>query len=348
MSDPRPGERPPTLKDVAAVAGVSIATASKALRGGYKVRPATRGRVERAAEMLRFTPSRVDSGRRHGRSGTVGLITHDLEGRFSIPVMMGAEDAFGSGGIQAFLCDARGDAAKEREQVRALLARGVDGFIVVGDKTNPRSSLGRDLRVPVVYAYSPSVDPTDTSVVSDCRGAGRHVIEHLVALGRRRIAYVAGDPTFAAAVDRATGASEAMRRAGLGFVGGGPVFGDWTEAWGRRETRRLLACGEPVDAIACGADQLARGVVDALREAGLRVPADVAVTGHDDWQHIATQCRPPLSSVAMDLEELGRTAARLLFDAIDGEIEPGVHVVPTRLVVRGSTCVSPEAEPGVN
>jgi LacI family transcriptional regulator len=349
MGDSRRPDRPATLKDVAAVAGVSIATASKALRGGYKVHAATRGRVERAAEALRFTPSRPPSDLGHGRSGTVGLITNDLEGRFSIPIMMGAEDAFGTGGIQAFLCDARGDAAKEREQVRALLARRVDGFIFVGDTTNPRPSVGRDLRVPVVYAYSPSIDPADISVVSDCRGAGRHVVEHLVSNGRRRIAYIAGDPTFSAAVDRAAGATAAMADLGLTFVGGGPVFGNWSEAWGRMETRRLLASGEPIDAIACGADQLARGVLDALREAGVRVPADVAVMGHDDWRHIATQARPPLSSINMDLRELGRTAARLLFHAIDGVRETGAHTVPTRVVPRLSTGhperVSPTADP---
>jgi LacI family transcriptional regulator len=224
MADRRPPDRPATLKDVAAAAGVSIATASKALRGGYKVRADTRGRVERAAAALRFTPTRLDANRPHGRSGTVGLITHDLEGRFSIPVMMGAEDAFGTGGIQAFLCDARGDAKKEREQVRALLARRVDGFIVVGDTTNPRPSLGRDLRVPVVYAYSPSADPTDISVVSDGYGAGRLAIEHLLDSGRRRIAYVAGDPSFAAAVDRAAGAwssSAGVRSSGTGRRRGG-------------------------------------------------------------------------------------------------------------------------------
>jgi LacI family transcriptional regulator len=337
MGDSRSPDRPATLKDVAATAGVSIATASKALRGGYKVRAETRGRVERAAEALRFTPTRLEANRPHGRSGTVGLITHDLEGRFSIPVMTGAEDAFGTGGIQAFLCDARGDAAKERDQVKALLARRVDGFIVVGDTTNPRRSLGRDLRVPVVYAYSPSVDPADISVVSDGRGAGRQVIEHLLDTGRRHIAYVAGDPAFAAAVDRAAGASEAMAERGLALVGGGPVFGDWTEAWGREEARRLLTCGEPLDAIACGADQLARGVLDCLRESGRRVPADISVMGHDDWRHIATQARPPLSSISMDLQELGRTAAQLLFKAIDGRGEAGLHAVPTRLVTRGST-----------
>jgi LacI family transcriptional regulator len=330
-------ERPATLKDVASLAGVSVATASKALKGGYKIRAETRGRVEEAAAILRFAPNQLATSLHNGRSGTVGLITSDLEGRFSIPVMMGAEDAFGVDEISVFLCDARGDAIRERAQIKALLARRVDGFIFVGDSTNPRRTIGHDLPVPVVYAYAPSDDPLDMSVVSDGRGAGRQVIEHLVGLGRERIAYIAGDPSFVAAVDRAEGAQAALLERGLHLVGGAPLFGDWSEAWGRRATRRLLASGEPFDAIACSADQLARGALDALREAGRIVPDEVAVMGHDDWRHVATQARPPLSTIDMNLQELGRTAARLLFKAIDGQREPGVHTIPARVVAREST-----------
>lgn len=329
--------RPATLRDVAALAGVSIATASKALKGGYKVREETRERVERAAAALHFAPNQLATSLQHGRSGTVGLITSDLEGRFSIPVMMGAEDAFGIGEISVFLCDARGDALRERTQIRALLARRVDGFIFVGDSTNPRRSVGQELPVPVVYAYSPSEDPEDISVVSDGRGAGRLVIDHLVESGRRAIAYVAGDPSFTAATERAEGAAEALAAHGLGFVGGAPLYGDWSEAWGRRAAQRILASGERVDAIACGADQLARGVLDALREAGADVPREIAVMGHDDWRHVATQARPTLSTIDMNLQELGRTAAQLLFDAIDGAVQPGTHTIPARVVVRDST-----------
>jgi LacI family transcriptional regulator len=337
VDDPAPLNRPSTLKDVAALAGVSVATASKALKGGYKVREETQSRVRQAAAALRFAPNQLATSLHHGRSGTVGLITSDLEGRFSIPVMMGAEDAFGVDEISVFLCDARGDAIRERAQIRALLARRVDGLIFVGHSTNPRRTVGHDLPVPVVYAYSPSEDPADISVVSDGRGAGRQVIDHLVSLGREHIAYIAGDPSFVAAVDRATGAEEALAMHGLQMVGGASMFGDWSEAWGRRATRRLLALGEPIDAIACSADQLARGALDALREAGRGVPSDIAVMGHDDWQHVSTQARPPLSTIDMNLQELGRTAARLLFQAIDGDRRTGTHTVPARVVAREST-----------
>ena len=150
--------RPATLTDVARLAGVSIATASKALNGRDQVSPVTRERVLVAAEQLAFSPNALARGLLAGRTGTVGLLTSDLDGRFSIPVLMGAEDAAGEGSISVFLCDARGDAIREQHHVKALLARRVDGLIVVGSRTEPRPPLRGRLAVPVVYAYAPSVN----------------------------------------------------------------------------------------------------------------------------------------------------------------------------------------------
>jgi LacI family transcriptional regulator len=332
--------RPPTLRDVAQLAGVSIATVSKSLNGRDHVRPETRERVIRAAEKLSFAPNSLAQGLLTGRTGTVGLLTSDMEGRFSLPVLMGAEDAFGTGSTSVFLCDARGDAIREQHHIRALLGRRVDGLIVVGDKTDPRPSLGRALPVPVVYAYAPSDDSTDISVVSDNVGAGSLAAEHLLSCGRRRIAYVAGDVTYAAARDRVAGAVDALATAGTTLLGGEALYGAWTEEWGRGAIHTLLARFPDLDAVLCGSDQIARGALDALRELGRSVPSDVAVMGHDNWEPIATQARPPLSTIDMRLEMVGRRAAELLFEAIGGDAEPGVHAVPTKLVTRGSTALA--------
>ncbi len=185
-------KREVTIRDVAAAAGVSIATVSKALNGRQHVRSDTRERVQRVAAELGFSPNASARSLAEGRTGTVGLITNDLEGRFSIPALMGAEDAFGVGNASVFLCDARGDTIRERHHLRALLSRRVDGIIVVGDRTDPRPSLGRALPVPVVYAYAPSDDPDDVSVIADNVDAGRLAAEHLLMLGRTRVAYISG------------------------------------------------------------------------------------------------------------------------------------------------------------
>lgn len=328
---------PATLSDVAAAAGVSLATASKALNGRDDVAAATRQRVLVAAESLAFSPNHVARSLIAGRTGTVGLLTSDLEGRFVIPILMGAEDALGAGQINVFLCDARGDAIREQHQLKALLSRRVDGIIVVGRQTDPRPSLGHDIPVPVVYVYAPSDDPTDLSLTPDNVAGGRLAVEHLISRGRTRIAHISGDAGYAAAQDRAVGAHQALSDAGLEPVGD-VMFSEWSEHWGRDAAAVLLDRHPDIDGIVCGSDQLARGALDVLRDRGRDVPDDVAVVSFDNWEVLATNSRPQLTSVDQNLQQLGRAAALAVFDAIAGkETGHGVRRLPVRLVVRGST-----------
>ncbi|WP_229073311.1 LacI family DNA-binding transcriptional regulator [Actinoplanes sp. DH11] len=336
-TNPTAPNRAVTLRDVARLAGVSVATASKALNGQPQVRAETRARVVRAAEQLSFSPNTLAQGLITQRSGTVGLLTSDLEGRFSIPILMGAEDAFGSDQTSVFLCDARGDAIREKHHLRALLSRRVDGLIVVGARPDTRPSLGRDLPVPVVYAYSPSDDPADLSLVTDNVGGGRMAVDHLIRCGRRRIAHITGDPGYGAAQDRARGALGRLSEENLELAGGEVWFGMWSEAWGRGATRMLLERCPDVDAIFAGSDEIARGVLDVLHEERIDVPSQVAVIGFDNWTILAANARPPLTTVDLNLEQLGRIAAQRLSAAMDGTPGSGVETIPGRLVTREST-----------
>ncbi|WP_026923804.1 LacI family DNA-binding transcriptional regulator [Glycomyces arizonensis] len=330
------GARTATLSDVAKLAGVSVATASKALNNRNHVHAQTRARVLDAAAQLSFSPNSLARGLLAGRSGTVGLLTSDLVGRFSLPILMGAEDAFGAGQVSVFLCDARGDAIRERHHVQALVSRRVDGLIVVGSSTDPRPALADAVDVPVVYAYAPSEDPDDLSIVPDNVEAGRMAVEHLIACGRTRIAHISGDRDYSAARDRVAGATAALEEAGLEPVGQ-VSYGTWSEGWGRAAAGLVLDRHPEVDAVLCGSDQVARGVLDTLRERGRAVPDDVAVMGFDNWEVLTVGARPQLTSVDMNLEELGRAAARALFDAIDDEHDRGVQTMQCRIVIRGST-----------
>jgi LacI family transcriptional regulator len=326
-----------TLRDVALLSGVSVATASKALNGRANVHPETRRRVIEVAERLSFTPNTLAQAILAGQTSTVGLLANDLEGRFSLPILMGAEDAFGAGKMSVFLCDARDDVIREQYHLKALLGRRVDGLIVVGSNTDPRTSLGRKLPVPVVYAYAPSTDEHDSSVVPDNVGAGTLAVEHLIATGRQRIGHVSGDVRFAAARDRAKGALSALTDASLELAGGQVRFGSWSEAWGRAATHTLLDQAPDVDAILCGSDQIARGVMDVLRDRGVDVPSQVAVIGFDNWEVLTSGARPQLTSLDMNFEMLGRRAAQRMFDAIGGNPTVGVETMPCHVVVRGST-----------
>jgi LacI family transcriptional regulator len=328
--------KPATISEVALLAGVAVGTASKALNGRGSLRPETRQRVLSAAEQLGFQPNRAAVTLNSGRTYTVGMITTDTIGRFSIPLMMGAEDALGAGEMSVFLCDARDDPIREQYYLRTLLSRRVDGIIVTGRRTQARPPIGAALPIPVVYAFISSADPHDCSVVPDEAGGARKAVEHLLATGRRRVAHVTGPEHHHSATVRATAAVERLASDGLDLVGA-PMFGEWSEAWGRQAVRILLGAGSPFDAVFCGSDQIARGVADALQAAGRRVPGDVALVGFDTWDVMALACQPPLTSVDMELEALGRTAADLLLAAINGEPSPGRHTRPCRLVIRDST-----------
>jgi LacI family transcriptional regulator len=325
-----------TLADVARLAGVSVATASKALNKRDEVAAETRRRVLSAAEELSFQPNGLAQGLISGRTRTVGLLTDDLAGRFAIPVLLGVENALGNQQMSVLLCDARGDAIRRRHYIRALLARQVDGLIVLGETNDMRPSLTADIPVPVVYVYSESDDPADLSIVSDDRGGARLAGEHLLMVGRKAIGHITGEQAYRAARERAAGLSELLEEHGLPIVGG-PLYGEWTQRWGRQATRILLAKHPETDAIFCGSDQIATGVSDAILELGRRIPDDIALVGYDNWEIFSAECRPPLTTVDLNLQDIGATAVAHLFAALDGEGKSGVVRHPGRLVIREST-----------
>ena len=316
---------------------MAVGTASKALNGQGKLRRETIERVMRAAERLGFAPNTLAQALLAGRSFTVGLITTDSFGRFSIPVMLGAEDALGTGQVSVFMCDTRDEPERERRYVEMLWARRVDGLIVTGRRIEPRPPVQALPGIPVVYAMTQPAGGGAPAVLPDDQGGGRAAAAHLLAIGRRRIAHIAGPERFLAARLRARGFAAALAEAGAEPCGD-IRYGEWSEHWGREAAGLLLA--DRPDAIFCGSDQIARGVADTLRAVGRRVPDDVALVGFDNWAPMAQGALPPLTSVDMCLEEVGRAAAERLLAAIAGERDqnaPAVHIVPPRLVVRESS-----------
>jgi LacI family transcriptional regulator len=334
---PGPNLRRATIRDVAALAGVSIGTASKALNGQGKLRDETRERVAAAARELGFAPNVLARGLLAGRTYTVGVITTDSFGRFSIPVMLGAEDALGAGQISVFMCDTRDEPERERQYLDMLLSRRVDGLIVAGRRIEPRPSIGPTPGVPVVYAMTQSMDSDEPAILPDDAGGGRLAAEHLLALGRSRFGHITGPPRFLAARMRARGFCDALAGAGMPFTVNDVLYGEWSEAWGREAARLVMQTTPGVDAIFCGSDQIARGVSDTLRLIGCRVPEDIALVGFDNWSPMVLGADPPLTSVDMCLEDIGRVAAEHLLLAINGQPTHGQHTVPCRLVTRGST-----------
>ncbi|MFM2356918.1 MAG: hypothetical protein RLZZ528_2654 [Pseudomonadota bacterium] len=324
-----------TIHDVARAAGVSIGTVSKALNGTGSLSDETRKRVMETVRALHFRPNLLARSLHTGLSGSVGLISNDSFGRFTMPIMEGLEGVLSQSGIGVFMVNATDDAERERAHLDQLLAKQIDGLIVTARRADRRPSVDlRGLGLPVIYVFSQGDTPGAFTLLPDDKGGARQATDHLIRRGRRRIAHVTGPRDFEAVRLREQGWREALSAASLDP--GALLYGAWTEAWGRAAVAQLLNGPRP-DAIVCGNDLIARGAADALREAGVPCPAEVALTGFDNWTVMAEACRPALTSVDMNLVELGAEAGRRMTRMIKGAEASGTLRLPCTLVVRDST-----------
>ncbi len=335
----RAGRLGPTVRDVARLAGVSIGTVSKALNRSGSLKPETRKRVIDAANELGFRPNELAQSLHRGSSSTVGLISNDSFGRFTMPIMEGLEACLAEKRIAVFMCNATDDPERERQHVEQLLAKRVDGLIVTSRRADRRAGIDLGgIALPIVYVFSQSDAPNSVCLLPDDEGGARLATEHLISQGRQRVAHITGPERFEAVRLRRQGYTKALAMAGIEYDARLCLTGTWSEAWGREAVDILFADrANAPDALFCGNDQIARGALDALHERGFGVPDDVAIVGFDNWEVLTSATRPPLSSVDMNLYELGREAGRHLMTMIDGETYGGVTRLPCTLVVRDSS-----------
>jgi LacI family transcriptional regulator len=340
------GEGTPTIRDVAKAAGVSIGTVSKALNGQGRLREETRELVRETALKLGFRPNDLAQALHRGKSLTVGMISSDSFGRFTMPIMEGLEARLAEEGIAVFMCNAADDPERERRHIEQLMGKRVDGLIFTARRADHKPSTDmRSLGVPVLYVYAQSDDPEAVSIVPDDEQGARLAVRHLAALGRIRIAHVTGPERFEAVRLRRAGYVAELKAAGLGYSR--HLNGPWREDWGRDAVTQLFdGPGEQPDAVFCGNDMIARGVIDGLRERGLATPDAVAVVGFDNWDPMAMATRPRLTSVDMNLQQLGRETGSRLIRMIRGEhLGGGVVRLPCSLVVRQSCGGLPSQTP---
>lgn len=334
-----PRGRGPTIRDVARLADVSIGTASKALNANGRLRQETRDKVMRVAREIGYRPNDLAQSLHRNKSMTVGIISNDSFGRFTLPIVEALEEQLADRGIAIFMCNATDDPARERQHLDQLLGKRIDGLVVTARRADMRPPIGAvPPGLPVLYVYSQADDPHALSLVPDDEGGARLATAHLASRGRRRIAHVTGPERFEAVRLRRRGYAAALSEAGLEERPAYYLSGSWSEAWGREAVARLFdGAIEAPDALFCGNDQIARGAAEALRERGIAVPAAVAIAGFDNWQVMTDAARPPLTSVDMNLEALGREAGRLLLEMIGGASISGIRRLPCTLVVRGSS-----------
>ena len=330
-----------TLRDVARIAGVHAATASRALNAETRllVSADTVVRVEQAARDLGYRPDHLARSLKTRRSSSVGVIVPDLTNPLFPPIVRGIEDYLAPKGYVALLGNTDNDDDRERRVIEGMRDRYIDGLIVAtARRHNPLLVESSRRGLAIVLVNRVIDDHLLPSVSVDDPLGARQAVAHLVALGHRSIAHVAGPQEISTGYGRYRGYVGGMEVAGLAPGPDDVVFAEsFSEAEGYRCTRQLLDhLGSPT-AIVAGNDMLALGVLRALAGAGRSCPGDVSLVGFNDMPFM-DRITPPLTTVRLSHYDVGAAAARLLLDRIADPSAPvkTLHL-PPELVVRSST-----------
>lgn len=330
-----------TLKNVAETAGVDVSTASRALSSDRSqlVNQVTRRRVVEAAEMLGYRANLQASSLRRGRTGTVGVIVTDLSNPFIGPVLRGIANALGSRDLLPIMTETR-DSSDELAQIcHKLLAQRVDGLITTAGRYQDRPLLKRVAgEVPTVLAVRQLPDSGIPAITHDDVAGGRLAAEHLMSLGHTHLAQLMGPRDIWSFEGRAAGFREAANAAGTTCTDiESPLRLPTQEAGVVLAQELLRRDGPPPTGIFAHNDTIAIGAISALRKGGLECPDDVSVVGYNDVP-LTDQIRPPLTTIRLPGYQLGRLAAELIVNRINGDDgEPTAVVLAPEFVARAST-----------
>lgn len=337
-----PQDERPTLEDVAAYAGVSRSTASRALNDDAYVSSRARAKVLDAARDLGYSPNQAARSLVTRRTGAVAVVLSEPEAKvlddpYFATVMHAAYRELSATGVQMLLMfvDSRDDVPRT---IRFLEGGHVDGALVFAPhQGDPLPTALRLLRLPIVFGGRPGSGRRGVHAVDfDNRAGARLAVGHLLEKGRRRIGTVTGMLDHPAAADRLAGWRDALTDAGID-PDGLCEAGDFTMASGDRATTALLDRVPDLDAVFAASDMMAAGAMRALRAAGRTIPDDVAVVGFDDQPNLAPAMDPPLTSVHQDPREQIRHMVARLMSLLGGEkIRPDTTVLPVTLTVRDS------------
>lgn len=318
-----------TIRDVARVAGVSAATVTRALSTPDVVRPATRDRVREVAATLGYHPNRAARGLITGRTGNLGLLVPDLANPFFPGIVKGVQSRALEADHAVFLADTDEDPAAEAGLVRKL-AKQVDGMVLCSPRMAEQElrAVAREVPMVLVYRRIPGVP----SVTAEFLDGMRQAVSHLVALGHRRIAYVAGPRSSWANRERVRSLRTVARSSDVDLVEMGSVTPQFQG--GVSAADRVLAAA--VTAVIAYNDLVALGLLHRFAARGVAVPDDISVLGFDDIP-LAAMVHPALTTVALPQGQAGQAGVDLLLDLLDNRDKAVRRELPTQLMVRGST-----------
>jgi LacI family transcriptional regulator len=327
--------RPVGLRDVAALARVSPATASRSLNGDRTVRADLRSRVEDAAAQLGYRPNALARNLRRQRTDAIGVIVTAIDNSHFSEMVRHIEDEAYIHGYRVLVCNTNEDAGKQAEYLRVLADERVGGVIISpADPAGAEIGEILDAGIPVVAVDREVTDPRADAVVGDNVASVRDATLALIQLGHRQIACVSGWRTVGPSAERQAGYAEAMETAGLT-----PVTRETNSQidGGRMAAIELLSGRARPTAIIAANNLMALGVFEAAREVGLQIPLDLAVVGVDDpfW---AAYLEPSLTTIAQPVREMATTAMRLLTErTLGGRSESRRVVLPFQVRWRAST-----------
>ncbi|MFY7563808.1 LacI family DNA-binding transcriptional regulator [Streptomyces sp. WI04-05B] len=340
------GDRPSTIRDVAARAGVSVATVSRTLAGNYPVSDATRDRVIAAVKALHYVVNVHAKALSGSVAGPIALVLQDITGPSLAHVAAGAEQEAAARGRLSLVCATHNDPAREDDLVQLMREQHAAAVVLVGgavldDDYHARmAEYARALDTAgsrlVLCGRPPLPGNLPVTVVEyDNRGGAFQAVDHLLGAGHQRVLFLAGGPLISSGAERRTGYRQALRAHDVAYADELDVPGSYTRVSGYQRTRAALEEGLDFTAVFAGTDMVAVGALAALREAGLSVPGDVSLVGFDDVP-FAADLTPALTTVRVPYEDLGRTAVRLALERENRLVDDDHVVLSTQLVIRQS------------
>ncbi|MCV3273823.1 LacI family DNA-binding transcriptional regulator [Roseobacter sinensis] len=327
----------PTLEDVARLAGVSTASISRALNDPDKVAKPTRDKIEAAIEALGYTPNFGGRALASNRTNTVGAIIPSMANAMFASGVQAFQEVLSEAGVNLLVASTGYDPDQELRQIKALIAHGADGLMLIGDA---RPEATRDFlakrRIPYVISWCLRSDDTRLYVGFDNRGAAYDAMQRVLALGHRRVAMICGvrDGNDRAR-DRFDGVAAAIADFGQGAELLQVEEATYRIEFGGDAFARIMAAPERPTVVMCGNDVLAAGALKRAREMGIDVPGQVSIVGFDDIG-LASVVTPQLATVRVPQIEMGRAAARLLLAKLNGQACSGPVELPTEFMSRAS------------
>ncbi len=326
-----------TIIDVAREAGVSYGTVSRVINDSPNVKPETRERVKEVINRMGFVGNRNARSLVSGRSNVIGLLIPDLGTAYIGEIIRGIDFELETANYNLMLYTTHRRETKETGYISSLIQSGVDGVILILPR-NPANYLERlrALKFPYVLVDHQGIDEQGPAVGATNFQGAMDSTEYLISLGHRKIAFITGSMDLGCAQERLAGYKAALEKHSLPVKQEWIIEGDFEQSTGYVGAKVLISLKEKPTAIFASNDMMAFGVMNAVRDMGLKIPGDMSIIGFDDIFQ-SSQTMPGLTTVQQPLEQMGRKATRMLVEMMsEGEIKSGKVELPTHLVIRDS------------